>query len=52
MLGRKVAELVNERQGTGAYELEFDASSLASGIYLYKLSAGDFVSVKKMTLLK
>ena len=52
MLGRKVAELVNERQGSGAYELEFDASSLASGIYLYKLSAGDFVSVKKMTLLK
>jgi hypothetical protein len=52
MLGRKVAELVNERQGAGAYELEFDASSLASGIYLYKLSAGDFVSVKKMTLLK
>lgn len=52
MLGRQVAELVNERQGTGAYELEFDGSSLASGMYFYKLTAGEFVSVKKMTLLK
>ena len=52
MLGRKVAELVNERQHAGEYELQFNASSLASGTYIYKLSAGDFVSVRKMTLLK
>ena len=52
MLGREVARLVNERQPAGEYELEFDAASLASGTYIYKLIAGDFVSVKKMTLLK
>jgi hypothetical protein len=52
MLGRKVAELVNERQQAGNYVLQFNASSLASGTYVYKLNAGEFVSVKKMVLLK
>ena len=52
ILGREVAELVNEKQSAGEYELEFNASSLASGTYIYKLRAGDFVSVRKMTLVK
>jgi hypothetical protein len=52
VMGREVAVLVNGRQQAGAYEVKFDAASLASGTYFYKLTAGDFVSVKKMALLK
>ncbi|MCK7520953.1 MAG: T9SS type A sorting domain-containing protein [Ignavibacteriales bacterium] len=52
VMGREVVELVNGRQTAGSYNVEFDASSLASGTYFYKLTAGDFVSVKKMVLLK
>ena len=52
VMGREVAELVNSKQSAGSYSVNFDASSLASGIYIYKLSAGDFISAKKMTLLK
>jgi thiol-disulfide isomerase/thioredoxin len=52
IMGREVAELVNEDQTAGTYSLDFDASSLASGMYFYKISAGNFVSTKKMVLLK
>jgi hypothetical protein len=52
MLGREVATLVNEKQSPGLYSAEFDASSLASGIYFYKLKAGKFINTKKMLLLK
>ena len=52
MLGRKVAELVNSKQSAGSYSIQFDASSVASGTYFYKLTAGEFISVKKMVLLK
>jgi len=52
VMGREVAQLINETQNAGTHNYNFDASSLSSGIYFYKLSAGDFVSVKKMTLLK
>ena len=52
VMGREVAEVVNGRQSAGAYNVEFDAASLASGTYFYKLTAGDFISVKKMVLLK
>jgi hypothetical protein len=52
VMGREVAVLVNGRQQAGAYEVKFDAASLASGTYFYKLTAGDFISVKKMALLK
>ena len=37
---------------TGFYEVEFDAADLASGVYLYKIKAGDFVETKKMILMK
>ncbi len=50
--GRKVAQLVNAAQSMGTYELTWDASSLPSGIYIYRLQAGEFVDTKKMTLLK
>jgi hypothetical protein len=52
VMGREVVELASGRQTAGSYSVEFDASSLASGTYFYKLTAGEFVSVKKMVLLK
>ena len=51
ILGREVKVLINENQEKGLYEVEFDASSLASGIYFYKLDAFK-TTVKKMILLK
>ncbi len=52
VLGREVTTLVNESKQPGEYEVEFNASSLSSGIYFYQLSAGDFIQTKKMLLLK
>lgn len=52
ILGSKISELVNEVKPAGFYEVNFDASSLASGIYFYKIQAGIFVHTKKMILLK
>jgi hypothetical protein len=52
MLGREVISLVNEMKQAGTYEAEFDASQLSSGTYIYKLTAGNFQSVKKMILTK
>jgi subtilisin family serine protease/photosystem II stability/assembly factor-like uncharacterized protein len=52
VLGREVVTLVNERRVAGAYEESFDGSRLASGVYFYRIQAGDFVSTKKFVLLK
>jgi hypothetical protein len=52
LLGREVAVLVNERKAPGSYEANFDAAGLASGVYLYRLTAGSFVQSKTMILLK
>lgn len=52
ILGRRITTLVNEYKTAGSYEHQFDASSLVSGVYVYKLQAGDFVNSKKMILLK
>lgn len=52
VLGREVATLVNERKDAGFFQLEFDASNYASGLYFYKIEAGDFVETKKMMLVK
>jgi uncharacterized protein (TIGR02145 family) len=51
-LGRIVSELVGEEKETGRYELDFNAVDLSSGVYFYKIEAGDFVQVKKMILLR
>jgi hypothetical protein len=51
ILGSEVATLINDQQNEGRYEVKFDAGSLASGVYLYRLSVNDFESVKKMVLL-
>jgi hypothetical protein len=52
MLGREVATLVNEYQAAGYKSVEFDAKDLPSGIYIYKISAGKFISAKKMILIR
>ncbi len=52
VLGREVANIINEKQKSGTYIVDFDGSMLASGIYFYKLVAGDFEQVKKMILIK
>jgi hypothetical protein len=52
MLGSQVKVLVNEEQDAGDYDIEFNAVNLVSGIYFYKLKAGDFFETKKMVLMK
>lgn len=52
ILGKEIATLVNEKQSPGTYEVKFDGSGLSSGMYFYKLEAGDFKEVKKMLMLK
>ena len=51
-LGREVANLVDKEQPSGRYSVNFNASSLASGIYLYRITANGFTAVKKMLLMK
>ncbi|MDD8018228.1 MAG: T9SS type A sorting domain-containing protein [Bacteroidota bacterium] len=52
ILGQEVATLVNEKKEAGKYQVQFDASRFASGVYLYQLDAGNYSSVKKMILMK
>jgi len=52
VLGNEIAILVSEEKLTGSYEVEFNATGLTSGIYIYKLIAGSFVQIKKMLLVK
>lgn len=52
LVGQEISVLVNEKQSAGNYEVEFDASDLTSGVYLYKLQINGFTSVKRMTVLK
>ena len=50
--GREVKTLVNERLQSGTYEVTFDGSALSSGVYFYKMTAGNFKETKKLLLLK
>ncbi len=52
IVGKEIATLVNENKQAGAYNVSFNASNLASGIYFYHLRAGNFISIKKMLLIK
>ncbi len=51
-LGKLVATLINKKMNAGLQSVNFDASNLSSGLYFYKIDAGNFVDVKKMILLK
>jgi hypothetical protein len=52
VIGREVATLINEKLQPGPYEVQFSGDKLSSGIYIYRLSAGDYVETKKMMLIK
>ena len=52
MLGRVVRTLVNEKLNAGSYSIDFNAESLSSGIYYYKLQSDNFSETKKMLLVK
>jgi len=52
VLGKEIAELVNETKEAGNYSVKFDASKLSSGMYIYKLTSDKFTEVKKMILVK
>lgn len=51
-LGKQLQVLINDKLNAGSYESEFDGSDFVSGVYFYKLEAGDFVETKRMILLK
>ena len=50
--GERFATLINERRRAGNYSVSFDASNLPSGCYLYRISADEFVAVRKLVLIK
>ena len=50
--GRKVAEILNQQLAAGSHTVDFNAANLASGTYIYRIQAGNFVEAKKMVLLK
>ena len=52
ILGKQIAELINEKQNAGTYEIEFNASDLPSGIYFYELGTDNFKDTRRMVLLK
>ena len=52
VLGNEVETLVNERLTSGVYEVSFIGNNISSGTYIYKLTAGSYSEVKRMTLLK
>jgi hypothetical protein len=52
MLGREVSRLVDDREEAGAHEVKFDGASLSSGVYFYRLRAGNFVQTHKLLLLR
>jgi flagellar hook assembly protein FlgD len=52
ILGREIATIVNQELKPGSYNVDWDGTNYPGGVYLYKLQAGDYSSVKKMILLK
>ena len=52
VLGNEVSTLVNEKQNAGSYSVTFDGSNFPSGVYFYKLEAGEFAETKRMVLIK
>jgi hypothetical protein len=52
LLGQKVATLLSERQPAGSHQVEWDASQMPSGVYYYRIKAGEFENVKQMVLVR
>jgi hypothetical protein len=52
LLGHEVSTLVNEVKQPGTYSVQFNASSLSSGVYFYRLHAGDYVATKRLVLVR
>ena len=52
ILGKEVARLVDSEMNTGSHEIQWNATNMASGVYFYRMEAGDFVTIKKMLLMK
>ncbi|HZW39865.1 MAG TPA: T9SS type A sorting domain-containing protein [Ignavibacteriaceae bacterium] len=52
VLGKEIAQLINEKKNIGEYEVEFDGSRLSSGIYFYQIQAGEYLQTRKMVLMK
>jgi hypothetical protein len=52
MLGKEVSTLVNQNMKAGNYNVDFNGSNLASGVYVYKIQSNEFTAVKKMMLIK
>ena len=52
VLGKEIATLVNEYKKSGRYHTEFNGSGIASGVYIYRIQAGEYTASRKMVLLK
>ena len=52
VLGKEVTVLVDEEKAVGNYKVEFNANNLSSGVYFYRIQAGEFVDIKKLVLMK
>ena len=52
IVGRNVSTLINTQKEAGFHSVQFNGSGLSSGVYLYRIQAGDFVQVKKLLLVK
>ena len=52
VLGKKISKLVDDGKSAGSYKIEFDGSKYTSGVYFYRMQAGDYIETKKLILLK
>jgi hypothetical protein len=52
LLGREVTTLVNEQKAPGSYTVRFDATKLASGVYLCRMTSGAFTQTRRLMLLR
>ncbi|MHB1687480.1 MAG: T9SS type A sorting domain-containing protein [Ignavibacteriaceae bacterium] len=52
ILGREVVSLINEEKQSGKYQVTFNANNLSSGIYFYRIKAGEFIQTERLILLR
>ena len=52
VLGKLVATLINENLNAGRYDVKFNGGNFSSGVYFYRIEAGDFMQIKRMLLVK